>query len=168
MNADCSEDRPLCNPATNVCVECANTGDCPTGQICRADATCGACQNNRDCGGATPFCHPLIGLCVACSQDGDCGGGTVCNEAAGRCVVPAAICDDDADCGVGRACDALFQQCYSIDGTCNGANDCRPMHRCENNIIFGRRCLGCGIFGLPVVSCPERQFCFFDACNPIE
>jgi len=55
--SDCPPELPVCNQATNTCVECSK---------------------NEHCGGDTPICHPLHNTCVECVMDDQCGPNEHC------------------------------------------------------------------------------------------
>ncbi len=123
---------PVCNLATNQCVACVRSADCPTNQVCRsASNTCGPCVTNEDCGGAT--CD--VGTCRrACNAPVDCPptcAGTATNCTAGRCVYgapPAGACDDESAC--------TEDSCVPNDPRANAFGCLRiPRHeRCDDGI----------------------------------
>ncbi len=96
------QDRLLC--VNGQCVQCAEDGDCPTGE---------ECDNNE--------CVDIPGWCTA---DADCDGDQVCrdNECGPECL-------DDDDCGLGEVCEG--GSCVD-EVECETDGDCGPGEVCQN------------------------------------
>jgi hypothetical protein len=129
---DCGALSLVCDPVRMLCVECVDDADCPTTQVCGADATCiaprctvGAPTCTSD--GRVRTCDPRAGL-----VDAACPAGTGC--AGGRCVARA--CAPNAvECGAGaerRTCSSdgstqTISACPAAPhalGRCVGAGAC--------------------------------------------
>ena len=95
----------------NVCVECADDGDCLDG-VCSGNV-CVECADDGDC--LDGVCSGNV--CVECADDGDCLDG-VCSG--NMCVE----CADDGDCldGVcsGNVCVECADDGDCLDGVCSG------------------------------------------------
>jgi len=95
---DCKTPKPTCDTTTNLCVECAKSGDCKdtTKPACDTTTeTCVGCVGNTDCkDSAKPFCDTTAAQCVACLKQADCTGATASACNAGVC----AACTTDAQC----------------------------------------------------------------------
>jgi hypothetical protein len=65
----CSGMIPVCNEATNQCVQCTTT-------------------SSAQCSGATPVCKPATNTCVECIAEAQCATGTkrFCNTTSNTCV----------------------------------------------------------------------------------
>jgi len=93
----CGDSTPVCNPATNSCVECVDPSQCAAPKpACDATTnTCVECTGNTDCkDAAKPFCDTTAEKCVACLQQSDCKGPAASKCSAGAC----APCTTDAEC----------------------------------------------------------------------
>src|SRR5205814_1997397 len=95
--AQCTGSTPLCNPASDTCVQCLTNPNCPaSAPHCDAGAhTCGPCPSGADCGGTTPIC--ISGSCVACAP-----ANTMPND----CPMSAPLCETDGSCKTGCTSDA--------------------------------------------------------------
>ncbi len=102
INKDGVEHDGIC--IFGMCQECANTGDCPTGSMCRDTKCDAACQSDDDCrigaycGGG--FCHP------ECKSNNDCLVSQTCER--GRCMTDYAHCLSGKDCPNGYSCKSGF------------------------------------------------------------
>ncbi|MBR4926737.1 MAG: hypothetical protein IKY98_00260 [Alphaproteobacteria bacterium] len=62
----CSGDKPACNLDTQTCVECLDSGDCPSETpICNTSNMCEACPTDK------PFYDASTGVCGNCQKDAD-------------------------------------------------------------------------------------------------
>jgi hypothetical protein len=107
-NGDCRGATPVCDPASNLCVECLERSDCkaPT-PACASDAhACVECVAATDCKNSTkPFCDTAAAKCVMCTKQADCSDPAASTCRAGECTA----CTADADCSAiaGKSvCDA--------------------------------------------------------------
>jgi hypothetical protein len=103
-SADCTSDpdRPVCDEAAGVCVECLPDSDqCADGEYCAADGTCvTGCADDSDCPDEL-VCSLATHLCVGCIGDEDCPAGSVCDASTSTCV-PG--CTADHPCPAGERC----------------------------------------------------------------
>jgi|SRR6188768_1625334 len=96
-DGDCKGSTPVCDEATNTCVECLDKGDCksPKPACDAATNTCVECTATTDCKDSSkPFCGTTANHCVACLKQADCTMPTASACNAGVC----AACTQDADC----------------------------------------------------------------------
>lgn len=124
--------RPVCDQATDTCVECLKSADCH-GETPACDPSTNACvectQDESDaCMGETPMCDADVNLCVACLVNTDCA-----DAAGSRCTgaKECAPCMDSDDCAhiAGKnVCDnGVCVQCtVSTEASACGANACDP------------------------------------------
>ncbi len=96
VDGHCPLATPLCDAATQHCLQCGDDGDCSAdgGSTCNRDnSTCvaaggcdggdnnsqGECFEDADClDGQRPFCDVGAGVCIGCRQDEDCKGYPFC------------------------------------------------------------------------------------------
>jgi len=93
----CTGTKPVCNPATNSCVQCVGKTDCavPTPACDTATNACVECTDSPDCtDSAKPLCDKAAEKCVACLQQSDCNTAAASKCDAGTCKP----CTADADC----------------------------------------------------------------------
>jgi hypothetical protein len=140
---------PVCNEATNQCVQCTAT-------------------NSMQCSGATPVCKTSTNACVECIAEAQCttGDKRVCNTTSNTCVqclmnsscttATAPRCDAgeckpctaNSDCthisGKGVCSSGECVQCTSTDAAACGANPCNPStKRCSAYGTNRRPCEVC-------------------------
>lgn len=143
-DAQCSGNKPHCDPSTHVCVACGSDKDCadPTAPACQASGACGQCSasNTSLCTGQTPACDTTTGTCVLCTL-GPQGDATECKDdpAGPTCVAGSGAtvhcgCLDDSDCagqGPGHVCDSVTSVCVEgCRGT--GGNGCPSGEVCDS------------------------------------
>jgi hypothetical protein len=151
----------VCDPSTNKCVECNNSGDCKGENECCKDNKCGCCDGfvrnpitkkcepapdcvkDKDC----PECHICMnGKCVPLV----CPDGFIC--VGGNCVQE---CDCNApNCPSGKSCiTSEGGKCYckGCTGDCqNGCSEgcyCKDNKKCAPNPCASKTCnngLDCG------------------------
>jgi Cys-rich repeat protein len=145
QTAHCTGTTPVCDAASDTCVGCTRTTDCPSGVCASVTETCVGCETSDDCHAPTPSCDPVQHQCVAgCTSDDACPPATpVCNlvgplagtctqcSAAehGACITPDSICQiADGTC---VAC-LTNEDCSVTPATphCNGNGQCVG---CEND-----------------------------------
>ena len=183
MLAGCGlADPPTSDDASDVDAAhaCASARDCPTGQVCHANA-CGAptaCVSSRTC--PAQVCDTTRGYCADCVTDVDCTDGMLCRSTS--CVPPPMACDSDRDCsGMGLVCNTTTQLCVECvrttdcpsDQRCSTASTCIPRlcatgeTRCANGLTI-RTCLPDGSdYGQPV-PCGSGMGCVADTCMPVD
>jgi hypothetical protein len=96
-NGDCPAATPVCDAASNRCVECLERSDCkaPTPACDTAAQACVECVVASDCTDSSKrFCDQAAGKCVMCSKQADCSDPTASACRAGACTA----CTADADC----------------------------------------------------------------------
>ncbi len=112
----CGGDTPVCDVATETCVECLGPFDCDPSLICDTGSnTCVECIGNEDCiDPATSKCDG--GVCVGCGASEDCShidGKTVCDTDASECVecigTDYSTCGEDL--GTPFVCDSQTRTC---------------------------------------------------------
>ena len=119
-DAECPEDKPVCNLETHVCEGCKTDADCkdPTTPACQPNGSCGECSATNDtlCVDNKPVCETMSGTCVPCTSDDP----TPCigNPDGPQCVGGAGGlhcgCITDSDCGgpkSGFVCDTDTEVC---------------------------------------------------------
>jgi hypothetical protein len=122
-------------------VECLETADCPSGQVCiRNTHTCTECLDDEDCDDGDPCttdtCATDFGVCQ--STPVECPGGQTCNPGTGECVE----CVNDSDCNDGNACtdDACVNhvcQHTNNTATCDDGNPCTVNDTCSSGTCAG-------------------------------
>ena len=143
-DAQCSGNKPHCDPTTHTCGGCVSDADCsdPAAPACQPSGACGQCSstNSSLCTGNTPACDTMTGTCVLCTL-GPSGNASQCqNDPAGPVCVAGAGgtvhcgCLADADCGganSGMVCDSVTSMCVSgCRGT--GGNACQAGETCSS------------------------------------
>jgi hypothetical protein len=130
--ASCKSDRDCtgqyCDSATQRCVECLSSSQCPLNRVCSGDNKCvSGCFGDRDCQSAAPFCRnptsDVPGGCVECIETRDCGRGKACTN--NICV---ASCNSGQDCP-GQVCDVGTHACVD----CVNTSSCALGSVCANN-----------------------------------
>lgn len=119
-SADCAtNDKPVCDLTSNVCVSCSSTNMQQGDQQCQQWATvqvdpldralcisgqCAECRTNSDCKRpGKSFCDPATNVCGGCTQHSQCPGSNLCKidvsllasgdtlANIGECVLPTAL-----------------------------------------------------------------------------
>lgn len=76
----CSGDTAICHPDTQTCVECLNSGDCPSDKpVCNASNVCEPCPEE------TPVWDSTAGQCTGCTSHDDCFDGSLCWPSYNEC-----------------------------------------------------------------------------------
>ena len=138
----CTAAKPVCDPASNLCVECLAARDCtdPDKPFCdEASSKCVMCSKPADCSDpAASTCS--AGKCTACTADADCSnitGKGVCD--AGTCVQCTGkkftACGMDAGTplvcdSVKRTCTTNKQQSAGLCAACVTDAQCKPGQMC--------------------------------------
>lgn len=182
LDADCEEFGQVCAGFRRICVDCDETSDCDTGEVCVRDS-CEArspCEDSLDCpttdlvcvsgeGGPGPGPGAGEGLCLECESDADCDeeeGCTdnVCVRACASdkdCTPLGLLCDFDsgtcAECFGGARCDDGE---YCADGTCVDAV-CTP----GDTVCFGNGISACNEMGSGY---GDVDPCFDGACDVVD
>lgn len=138
-----------CDPDTNQCVECYNSGHCPPNQCC-VNGHCECCPGF--------YADPDTGVCVpnpSCERDSDCPPCHVCNE--GTCIpiaCPSGYVRTNGDPCCKPECDCLTPNCT------HGAN-------CLPDLLSGKcYCEGCGGSCDENIDCPPGCYCDGTTCVP--
>ena len=123
-----SADRPRCDVALHVCVECGATQDCAAGWLCEPNTrTCvEACTSSGSCRDAAPTCDTTRGICASCSGNASCDGNAkpYCDPSTDRCVA----CVTDQNCRFADLhCDRTTGRCVG----CLSSSDCPPPQLCD-------------------------------------
>ena len=122
-DGDCMGSTPVCDEATNTCVECLAKGDCksPKPACDTVTNTCVECTTKTDCSDAAkPVCDTKAHACVACLADADCKDPSAARCDQGTCTP----CTDKAQCThlAGKSvCDLSQGQCVQCTGSDYGA-----------------------------------------------
>jgi hypothetical protein len=144
-NGECPSDKPVCEEATDTCVQCLIPADCRTGLKTRCDTasnSCVECLAPTDCADAKAArCDK--GTCAKCTTNDDCAhidGKDVCDTKASECV--ECTISDESACA-GNACNPATRACTNTpvgtvgpcepcvaDSECIGGNKPEPDSRC--------------------------------------
>jgi len=125
----CTGTTPVCNAATNTCVECTDKAQCAELKpACDSTTnTCVECTDGPDCtGSAKPFCDKTKEQCVQCLKQADCtsAAASACN--AGQCQA----CTKDAECsniaGKGVCAAGTCVQCSVANEAACAGRSCNP------------------------------------------
>jgi hypothetical protein len=129
-DGDCKGSTPVCDEATNTCVQCLEKADCesPKPACDAATNTCVECTATTDCKDSSkPFCDPAAQQCIACLKQADCTGATAsaCNAGVCKACTVDAECSNIAGKGV---CDAgTCVQCTGQKFTACGQDGGTPL-----------------------------------------
>jgi hypothetical protein len=138
----CGTDRPVCDEALSLCVECENDSTCQDGQICNGDEWCamGFCKNGPPPCDANDYCDPENGNCLECSTDDNCDDGLFCNG--------LEACSADGFCASGSdPCLGDFAYCneaFDLCQECKVSSDCEVTDYCASGVPYcsDGKCLG--------------------------
>lgn len=140
---DCGSTRSVCDPMSQLCVQCLFDSQCGEeggrciDRVCQAEGTCEAHWECASVPGK-PICNQAQRICVAaCENSLDCPLGEVCDATLKQC----AQCASNLDCGDNERC--LAGQCEQYL-PCQSDNQCTPYgllcnlergacNECENN-----------------------------------
>jgi hypothetical protein len=133
---ECSGPRPICDLATDTCVQCTSNTHCDDDlPVCDTSSnTCVECTDEQAnaCDGATSVCNPDTHACVECLENEGCTepSASFCNED-NEC----APCTSNADCAHisdQSVCDnGECVECTAADETACGQHSCDPAtNRC--------------------------------------
>ena len=120
-DGECKGTTPVCDAASNTCVECLKAGDCkaPTAVCDASSKSCVECAKSTDCKSPTPACDPATSACVECTATTDCKDSSkpFCETTAQQCVA----CLKQADCtgATASACTAGLCKPCSVDAECS-------------------------------------------------
>lgn len=183
----CSGGMPVCDPVSDMCVQCTNNGQCPSdGMACNGPETCNLvtnmCQSGPPvvCGGGTPLCLDPAGTCVQCLVTADCAGtpaAPLCDTATNQCVG----CLLNSDCAgdpINTICDATEAtpkcvQCLSdldcggntpicnevvdLCVECNTGADCDDANDCTIDTCIANACSNASV--TDGTGCDDGVFC---------
>lgn len=144
----CGGSTPFCipsptDPTDASCVQCRDTPDCATGQLCVGHV----CTTPDLCCPDRPFLIapdpklPTLKVCSPCQSEMDCGEGQKCDRANARCVAEIPECNSDDRCG------STCVDCKTVEGN-------RP--HCLN----GQVCVQCR----NDFECSAGKFCLSGTC----
>jgi len=147
----CAGAKPVCDAATNTCVECLRGSDCKDDAKAACDTatnTCVECVDKTTCSGATPACDVTKHSCVECTAKADCPSSAkpFCDASSESCVA----CLQQSDCTsatasvcVGNTCTACTKDadCSNIagKGVCN-AGTCVQCTIAKESVCSGKSC----------------------------
>lgn len=161
-NDDCSGNTPICDAASNTCVECLSKADCATPRSACQVATnkCVECIDGTTCSAGKPACDLPANTCVECTGSTDCKDSTkpFCDQAAEKCVA----CLRQADCSsaTASACNSGQCQACAKDADCSnivgkGVCDAGTCVQCT-----GKKFAACGQdAGTPLVCDSLKRTC---------
>ncbi len=171
---ECSALALVCDPVRMLCVECVGDVDCPSGQLCNADAICRpprCTAGPSECASETSVrtCDPRVGLVVTgCPAGSPCMAGRcqarVCTPNAVECAsaTERRVCSTDGSAWTNTTCPAAANavgRCASATCTIScGANfaDCNGsvVDGCEvDTRASNAHCGGCGNACAPGTTC---------------
>ncbi len=130
----------VCDTATNACVSCLTTSDCPGGAALCIDQKCvpaTACKSDVTCKPLSKVCDKTVGVCVDCIQNGDCGADAACVQ---HTCHPSKTCTSSKDCP--SVCDltsGTCVECLSADD-CPNEKFCNATHQCQADVCAAGGC----------------------------
>lgn len=159
----CGGGTPYCVPVGTddaVCVQCRDTPDCPTGQVCLSNV----CTTPNLCCPDRPFLiepdmnRPGIKACSPCRNHDDCGGTLKCDRLNARCIEAIPEHNTDESCGKNST------NCKNVEGNrpyclngdvcveCRNDLECAAGKYCRSGDCLpcladrkcGKRCGSCG------------------------
>ena len=144
-NNECANS--VCDTSTKSCVECLGDEDCDNNQVCLTQAStednaCVECRGNAECLDAQASLCSAANECAPCAADADCSH----LEELGQCV--AGTCrecttdTENADCG-GNVCDPSTFTCTNIQIANTGDLDpCITDTQCANGLCIALNYMG--------------------------
>jgi hypothetical protein len=145
-NGACTGATPVCNDATDQCVQCLQSNHCSGAKsVCKtATNTCVECIGNTDCVGDKRFCDAASNSCVTCLGNTACATAMASRCDAGECKP----CSSNTDCAhiSGKAVCSSGEcvQCTPTEASACGANPCNPVtKRCSAHSTNRRPCDAC-------------------------
>jgi hypothetical protein len=171
----------VCDPESNVCVECLEAADCHgEGMVC-IDNHCVQllpCDPENPCPEGK-LCDPKLGVCVDCLEDADCPDGFECDD--GFCEEKKPFCDEENPCPDGLYCNFHTNECVEClgDENCEVTEWCDVEEgECQNDLckpgervcVAGgwKECEENGSGYGDTVPCPEGTLCQDGECIPVE
>jgi len=176
---DCADFEMVCEPVSELCVQCMFDIDCVADQHC-VEWKCKSvvsCSDSNDCADSPgkPVCDPATAECVECAADEDCGeneecadyaclpflpclstkdcpGDDICWQEKGKCVdcIEDADCEELQTCGPKNVCVQLFE--------CESDKQCTSMNMvCDSEAGICKECL-------QHTDCPAAYHCVFEKC----
>jgi hypothetical protein len=141
----------------NVCRECCDTNDCPSGRMCDGNFRCVdkpscvngqvTCAQNQICNTASATCTTCPNnqfgckgnVCRQCCEEGQCKAGSTCTNF---------TCQEKASCKNGQVTCTNDQICDIASATCKGCGG--KLHACKGNVC--RECCDS-------TQCPDNSLC---------
>jgi len=157
---------PLCDEATDSCVECLVNADCDDGAFCNGTETCNAgvceagtspCTAGQDCDETNDVCTTPCTTDADCPDDGVfCNGDESCNTTTGVCVSAGDPCDGNA---LTPVCDETGNAC--VECLTNADCDTAAGETCTNNVCVGAtpECNSNGDCADDGLFCNGTEFC---------
>lgn len=112
----------------DVCVDCINSGHCPSSECCQEDNTCDCCQGfTRDLGSNTCIPNPTCIDSIDCPDCKECVGGECVDK-----VCPTGYTCYNDECV--KLCNCLTPQCQEAGNECTDIGNkcvCLPCDPCE-------------------------------------
>ena len=119
-NGDCAGTTPVCDVASDSCVQCLGVTDCqaPKPACDLASHTCVECASNTDCKPPRPACDLASNRCVECLTNAECSFQKPVCDTGNTC----AECTANSDCkdSAKPFCDQATESCV----TCLKQADC--------------------------------------------
>lgn len=174
-NADCPEDKPICNPNNGICGTGCTKDSCPASEVCHMDGFCAApCETDDDCTMATENNNKVYGTAdeVYCNLPGRPAprifkGGASMEAYRDEASCAPLGCERPIDCpNSGEVCDpdrsppACVPGCYTSEDDCLSGEVCR---RGIPNVQYDRE--GCRALDPVDEDAGEIGICCFPGCT---
>ncbi len=159
----CHDLGKLCDTERSVCVDCLETSDCGTNELCRRNdcVPITPCESSKSCA-LDEICSETLGYCVNCEGDNDCATGETCRYFS---CLPS--CESDKDCAqsneVCQKKDSVCVDCV-VDADCDDDQWCNEVGLCIDEL-----CATTDVFcdGDLLTSCAERGTGFVSTECPV-
>lgn len=157
-NNDCGSD--VCDTTTKACVECLGDQDCTDGvcltQANTEDNACVECKGNGECLTAEASLCSAANECSACAADADCSHLTNLGQCVSGTCRECTTETEDADCG-GNVCDPTTYTCTNIQiGNTGDLGSCISDTQCANGLCIALNYMGAahGNYCMPMAGGP--------------
>lgn len=171
----CASAGKVCDPNSQLCVDCLSGADCPDGMACKSHKCLQAgapCKSSKECA-PSGVCDKASAACVECATTADCAKGMACAET----VCTPLLCEpNSATCASPQSLTQCAPDGLSIlESTCDGATTCSKGACVPLFCLPGEKsCDGaavvtCDASGLSAekVPCPDGDVCVAGACQPV-